>query len=276
MSKSAGLEQVRRSFRGKWQFPLLFCSIVLLAGVLFGMRSKRPVVSFEVYVKQIVALQKGGFYREAANFIGSLLGQERSDNETAQLHRHMARTIYLAEKKLSEHNEGNLRRIISNHRQATDADLLPTAGDLEQVARAYDWLGDGDQAVKHYRQTLALQPDRANHIRRRIIELLGLSREVSPEQLIDQIDELLAHSRDQLADLMWGVERKVEVLVEEGRLADARGLIKSTRPALEETPFLPELDYLDGLTCFYAGGCWAAWIIGMGGRSMRCRRLRTC
>jgi len=253
MSKSAGLGQVRRSFQGKWQFPLLFCSIVLLAGVVVGMRPKRPVVTFEVYLKQIVALQKGGFYREAADLIGSLLGRERSDNETAQLHRHMARTIYLAEKKVSEHNEENLRRIIFNHRQATDGELLPTAGDLEQVARAYDWLGDGDQAVKHYRQTLALEPDRANRIRRRIIELLGLSQEVSPEQLIDQIDDLLAHSRDHLPDLMWGVERKVEVLVEEGRLADARGLIKSTRPALEETPLVGELDYLDGLTCFYAG-----------------------
>jgi len=253
MSKSAGLEQVRRSFRGKWQFPLLFCSVVLLAGVLFGTRPKRPVVSFEVYLKQIVALEKGGFYREAADFIESLLGQERSDDERAQLHRQMARTIYLAEKKLSEHNAGNLRRIISNHRQASEGELLPTAGDVEQVARSYDWLGDSEQAIKEYRRVLALNPDGANGIRRRIVELVSCFPEVSPEQVIEEIDDLLAHSGDQLADLMWGVERKVELLVEEGRLADARGLIKSTRPAVEETPFVSELDYLEGLTCFYAG-----------------------
>jgi tetratricopeptide (TPR) repeat protein len=253
MSKFGGLGQLGRSIEGKWQLPLLFCSLGLLALALVTLHARQPEVPFEKYIAHIIALQKGGFYAEAAALIERLLAEGRSEDETAQLRRHMARTIYLGEGQGGAHRGDRAEAIVYNHREANEADLQPAASDLAQMARAYEWLGESEEAIAHYREALEVGPDQPNRIRRRIIELAGSLPGATGQDLMAEIDDLITHSQDLPEDLLWGVERKVELLVDGGRLEAARDLLAETRPKLAETALQPELDYLDALTSFHAG-----------------------
>ncbi|MFQ6049365.1 MAG: hypothetical protein ACE5K7_08375, partial [Phycisphaerae bacterium] len=135
---------------------MLFVSVVLLVAAVWRLRPAEPQIPFVQYVRQITALQKAGLYIEAGRFIESLLAESRPEQERAQLHRLLGRTIYLAEASLQEHGRENARRIIFNHMRASEAGLAPEAEDLRQVGTAYEWLGRTDEAIRQYRLALRL------------------------------------------------------------------------------------------------------------------------
>ena len=196
---------------------------------------------------------RGRFHTEAAGLIKSMLEQERPGEEVARLRRLLARTIFEVERPLAEHHPDNAGRIVYNHGEATERGLPPTAEDIEQVAVAYEWLGRSDKAVDHYRQALDLAPEQSNGIRRRLIEILGVMPDVSPDRIVAEIDSLLAHSQDDAGDLVWAVERKAELLLRQGHLDEARELLASTRRRVADGVLSGELDYLAALADFHAG-----------------------
>ncbi len=251
---------VRRHLANRWQIPLLLVSAILFGWGVWGLRPQPPKLTFEEALDRIGVLRKAGLLPEASRAAEQLLAdKKRTGEEKRTLHRFLAEVAYEAESRSPVKNAVNAERVIRYYRHSVDdpADLGPE--ELYRTGEAWEWLNRPLQAVKAFEEAIAKGFADAMALRRRIVELKIRAGGLTVESLAKELDAFVAFARSEgpsSANLMWATERRVNMLLDEGRFAEAETYLESVRPAMDARAGEADrnrFDFLFALTAYYQG-----------------------
>ena len=235
----------------------------MVAGLLvFGASIARLVrdehrVSFAEERVLIGQLREAGAYQRAGVYIATQMRKPRRPaGQRGELMRQLAGVIHDVEAELAVHRPENSRAIISNLRSAQRNGAELTAGDWVNLGEAHQWHGDGLEAADAYRQALRLSAPRADHLRRRIVELdlarpgNGTSPTAEDLALIEQI---LASSEASTGDYYWATQLQVDWLLERSDWRSALTIVENARERLQGAEDRIALPYLEARCLVQAG-----------------------
>jgi len=238
----------------RWQIPLLGLGVLLLAAGITRLAAAYHPVTFEDELGRVALLREVGALQRANAYLLDLLRDaRRSPDQKAELHRLLAAAIHQAEAPLAEHPKGNSRAIITNFQEALHYGVRPSADEWAAMADAYLWLGDTADAASAYREALRLSPERADGIRRQIIELHLENGEALDAASVADLNAILENPDALPANYLWAVDQKVEWLLAQGDAAKATAAVAEARERLSGTEEKLALTYTEAL-CLCGGG----------------------
>ncbi len=265
MSVKASFLRLRQAMALRWQVPLLAVSFVLLGVAFLRLRPPEARPSFEHLLDQITALHRGGFHAEASSQIGALLKDPQlTSRQQGLLYRTQAEIIFSLEEKLQRHSSENARRILSHHRRATEAGVLPTVSVYEQMGQAAEWLESPQEAIGYYRKAIADGSGRAGRLQRKIIELMQQEQKTTSSEVTHavasapttdvghELDRMLANPNLDPNDLLWAVQCKFDLLTQNDRLAEARDVVFQLAPRMKQAGIEYQGKYLEAYGAYLA------------------------
>jgi tetratricopeptide (TPR) repeat protein len=118
------------------------------------------------------------------------------------------------------------------------------------MATCFERLGEIESAVHAFTKATAAAPNPALAYRRRIIELNDYPLRVEDEKLAALLDAYMADTEDQPSELMWALNRRIDMLLHHDEVAAAEELVAKYHDLLAESTesagyayLLASLDY---------------------------------
>src|SRR5690349_19847781 len=156
-----------------WQLPLLLVSLGLFgyATYLF-IRPFTNAPTIEQRIERIQAALKNERPEAALEQIRALRQVRKLPKEAdAAAHLWQAEATELLQRVKKEDLPANHTEIIEHTRAALAAGVKPDAAMLRRVADSYAALGHSEDALEQYRRAMALDPEKAPALRRKVIDL---------------------------------------------------------------------------------------------------------
>jgi tetratricopeptide (TPR) repeat protein len=119
-----------------------------------------------------------------------------------------------------------------------------TSDQLVRCGQAYEWSRRPASALTQYEAALAHAPADALDVRQRILRLRLDSVATDPERIDEDLAGLIADARTRPELLVWALEKRLNLLVDRRRFADARGLLETELVHLEGTSEALSGEYL--------------------------------
>lgn len=246
-------EQPKRSLSGllsgRWQVPLALVAAFTAGGTLYSLLPGEPPPNFDALMADINVLEQAGDTLAAADAVANLLEVDLDPALTpaqeASLHRRWADLVFQAERKVSQHNEVNVRNILMHEDAARDLGAPPSARSTMRRAYAHYWLGDEDTALAGFRGALeeGLEARDRRDSLRMVVELL----ERRPEAKLERRKVLTLLLDDETispAYLWWALHQSVRDALDEGDVVRARDLLTHYGERLKSSDLKGYLDYL--------------------------------
>lgn len=236
------------SLAGKWQIPLLLLSIIAcgVAGWLYHAGRNRPTWDerYDALVRQTDAVTDGN-YSEADAAAQQLLADTppEAPAQRGRVLLHRAEVRWRAIRHTNDRGDAQLRDLIALYTAAEDAGATLSAEARERLAGAYADLGEVEQAVVQLRAEAETDAARAPDARRRILELRQASGGTDCDGMLSLLDEYLATAGLDMEHYGWALERKVDLLIDEGRLGEALAVIRRELPTAAGEACRPQLQY---------------------------------
>ncbi len=259
MSESPQNLSLRVALAGRWQMPLLAVGLLLFCGGLIRIGAAYRPVTYQDELDRVTSLrERGALIRANAYLLDLLRDVERPNDQRAEFHRLLATTVHQVERPLRSHRKQNIHSIITNFRSALRYGASPGADDWIAVADAYYWSGNDAEAEDAYREVLRFSPDRADQIRRRLVEMHLDDGPVPSAQTLADVDDILDDASSSPVVYLWAMERKVDWLLAEGEAPQALALVAEGKVRLSGTPEKPAVLYSEALCLCKRGDCYSA------------------
>jgi tetratricopeptide (TPR) repeat protein len=213
-----------------WQLPLLLLSLVLFAvsGYLFlnaspGLTVRRRVEIARAYIdheRPEAALQQ----------LNRLLTGERmtQDNE-ASVHLLIAQALDSAQQQRKINIPANHLRIIEQTQLAMQMGVKSTSDIHRRLGDSFVALGRTEDAISAFRLAATMDPSRALHLRKKIVEVKTYQGDSASAAggaaAMAALDDYLASKDIADAERAWGLGEKSQILADRGDFVAARALI---------------------------------------------------
>jgi len=246
---------VKERVGGRWQIPLLFVSVVVLAGsFMFGLTADEELPVEEI-VKRLDVLVSGGFHKEAVEFGQARLADEgRAEQNVAPIHLWLGRAVHGASVRSGAPTPDDGDQIITHFRQAQVSGERLTASDIEVVGRAFQWRQDHTEAVKYLERAVDGGVKDSLDLRKDILLIRRYKLRNQAGELIELVDSFIEDVGERRLDLrLWAIEQKLSLLEELGRIDQASTLLARNKEFFEGSDLRDRFAYLEGLVLYKTG-----------------------
>ncbi|RYG87242.1 hypothetical protein EON77_02415, partial [bacterium] len=207
-----------------WQLPLLLFSLALFgyAGYLFVDPQPAATVDQQLAAARALLRQdRGEATIEVLNKltkVGTLTKPQQGE-----VHLMLARALEVGQREKKVDLATNHEQIVQQTLLAKQNDATLLADDFRRLGNSQAQVGQLADAVASYRQAIALDPQHelANH--RRVIELLN--EDGKKAEAGEELDKYLAIADVVDAERGWALGAKAQLLIDEGKYAESRGLL---------------------------------------------------
>lgn len=235
-----------------WQFPLLLTSVVLfgVAAYLFIDPRSGPTIDEKIDIaRKFLSHERAD---AALAQLNKILTTEKLDTEhQGKVHLLLAESLEMGQKQLKVSVPANHRRIIEQTRLAMARGVKLDALSYRRLGESYEALNKPVEALEHYRKAMALDPDHALRLHRKVIHLqLDQEDHVAAEA---SLDEYLKDAKLTDAERAWALGQRAELLIEQGRFIDARILLADALKLAGDTVAQGEVNYRLGLCSYRLG-----------------------
>jgi len=212
------------------------------------MAARHHPVTFEDRLRNVRTLRDAGALLRADAYLRDLLQRpDLAPAERAELHRQLMGVIHQAERPLRVHTPQNARAIVHNFEKAIQFGSTPSAEDWLIVADAYSWMEGWTEAATAYRKALDAGVARPDHVRRQLLQAhLEQGKPITATEAED-LGKILDDPQAAPRIYLWALDHQVRWLLEEGRAAEALGLVKSAEERLTGTADRLALPYYEAL-----------------------------
>lgn len=228
----------------QWQIPLMVLASGLLVVAVLRMRPPEIPLTFEERLTQLRSLLTGGLHNLAVQDAGQLLADPALQaGQAAVLHQLIAEATYQAEADRRNHNADNAQGILRSLAMAEENGWVMTGDDWRISGAAWEWLGRTKRALEDYRR--AIESDVADPLplKQHIVELESARGNLSADELLALVDDLIASAKDDPGAYARAVRTKVELLSDQERFDEAEEAIASAAAVLENRSEKRRLDY---------------------------------
>lgn len=258
-----GPEPAAPSWRDAWQVPSLVASGLLLVGAAAVAFFSRPEPDIPALLDQAERLVESGEYRTALDVLNRGVlphhGSPKLDEAAVkEFHLLRARALYLGQKSEGLDAELNHRNVLNEYAAALgDAPVGSLDGrDLHHVADTHISLDQIGPAMEVLRQIPVEESERRSELLRRMMARKAELSGGKPEAALALLSEVLADERLDESSRAWGLARMAELLIRQGRAAEAVDRLLRNVPRLTrlEPATMGELLLLLGRAYFEVGG----------------------
>src|SRR4051794_2575315 len=208
-----------------WQLPLLLVSLGLFgyAAYLF-IRPRISAPTVEQRIGRIQTALKNERPEAALEQIRALRQVSKLPKEAdAAAHLLQAEATELLQRVKKQDLPANHTEIIEHTRAALAGGVKPDAAILRRVADSYAALGRPEDALAQYRKAIALDPEKAPALRRKIIDLQLARGDAAAAELA--LDEYVKDPRLEQSERVWAIGEQSRLLADRGEFAKARDLL---------------------------------------------------
>jgi tetratricopeptide (TPR) repeat protein len=243
---------------GKWQIPLLACSLVALAVAIVRLRSDPVELPPDRAALLLDSWVGGGLYQRTIEVGDRILSRiDLSELARAPIHLHVARAHAEQARSAGTMSLAESPAILDHFRKAAAFGQSLTASDYEHMGRALERVRQYDDALAHYAEALDRGVVSAWALRRHVIEL-NRDRLASPPEVLDGLlDGLIARLDDEPVDRLelrlWALSEKLDTLQALRRTSEATTLLTRNRARFENSALRDSFSYLECLL-FYRSG----------------------
>ncbi len=222
--RTKGEHPLKGRLRQLWQVPLLVLSLGLFsyAGYLFI--DPKPGLTVPQRIDQADLLLQHERPDAAREILTKLLASKKLVRENeAKVHLLMSRAIDAEQREKKLDLAVNHEQIIAQAKVAVSLGARPDADDYRRLGESSEVLGRLPEALDNYRQSMALDPNKAMHLKRKVIELqIGQGDNAGAETTLgsDLKDPKIAE-----VERGWALGEKSRLLADRGAFAEARGLL---------------------------------------------------
>jgi tetratricopeptide (TPR) repeat protein len=207
-----------------WQLPLLIVSIALFifAGYLFI----NPGPGATIDQRIAVARHYMDVDRPDAawqQLVRILDAEKPPKDKEAQIHLMLAEALEQSQTQQKTSIPANNERIIEQTELAIEMGAIPDAAVHRRLADSDAALGRNDEAIEHYRQAIAMDPDHAISLYRKLIELQIGEHDVANADV--SLDEYLRRPELTDAERAWALGQRAGILIDQRKFAEARKLL---------------------------------------------------
>ncbi len=257
MGKSLQYRPLRERIAGKWQIPALILASALLFGVIIQIRPPRDRLPFEQALVELEALLDGGLYASTIEFGEHLLNREqdgeRSWREFGPIHLFVARATFLQARREGRDTPVIAQKVIDGFEKASQAGAVLSADDHRYLGTVHEWLDEYTAAVENYEAAIAASSLPPLDVRQRVIELRVSKVKTPNDRLYELLDDFIADTTMHIRRLYWAVDLKVNLLLDDGRNAEADAFLESLRPVFEPMEEREAFEYLLCLVDYRSG-----------------------
>jgi tetratricopeptide (TPR) repeat protein len=214
----------RRPVSQLWQLPLLLISLAVFGYAAYLFIDPQPGLT----VAQKIDVARGYLRHErpeaAIEQLNRLLSTEklvRSDEAT--IHLLLAESLEAGQRVKRINIAANHVRIIEQTQIALAQGIKPTAEIHRRLGDSYEELDRPSDALSHFRQALAMDPQRALRLRRKVISLQIEQEDPRPAE--GSLDEYLASKEITDSERAWALGEKAQLLADRGEFVAARALL---------------------------------------------------
>ncbi|MBU0718043.1 MAG: tetratricopeptide repeat protein [Planctomycetes bacterium] len=239
----------------KWQIPLFFLSLALLAGALLRISPSSTPPSLEDAEEFLGAMVSGGMYERAILTAHALLNEEKyTDVELSPIHLALARAYSAQANVRGEHTAAMGRVIVDHYQRATSSGSALDVDDFEKWGWACYWQRDYAAATEYLQTAIDGGSEDRLDLLRQVIWLGRYELDTPPQQLNEKLDRLIAETGEHRLDLcLWAIEQKLEVLEATDQLEQAATLLVRNEERFRGSDLWDHYDYLKGLLLYKTG-----------------------
>jgi tetratricopeptide (TPR) repeat protein len=208
-----------------WQFPLLLVALTLFGVAAYLFIDPKAGPTLEQRLAEARRLLEQERPEAALDGLNSILRTEKLDAPTqGTIHLMIAESLEMAQKQRRKSVPENHRRIIEQSRLALGRGVKPEAGIFRRMAESYEALGKTPDALTNYRKAMALDPQRALRLQRKIIDLQLIEEDTVGAEA--SLADYLTDARLSDGERVWALGMRGQLLSDAGRFAEARGLLE--------------------------------------------------
>jgi tetratricopeptide (TPR) repeat protein len=207
-----------------WQVPLLVLSLGLFGYAAYLFIDPKPGLSIPQRIDRADVLLQHERPDAAREILTKLLTSEKLVRENeAKVHLLMSRAIYAEQREKKLDLAANHQQILAQAKSAVALGAKPDADDYRRLGESCEALGRLPDALDNYRQAMALDPNKALHLKRKVIELqIGQGASAAAEA---SLDLYLKDPTISQVERGWALGEKSRLLADRGAFAEARGLL---------------------------------------------------
>lgn len=252
---------LRQALSGQWQIPLFLVSLMMLGSILWYLRPKIVKLTFEEQYQQLELLAHQGVYGEFYHAAELLRQKTKTTQELGRVHGLTARTrvnelrqrqeleIDTSSRRGAKENYEAILRdyVIALRCNEPDPNTSASNGVYRDLSLIYWKLKDDDMALACLRQAIALHPGFDPSYYRQAVEMLVLRRKAGYlEEAEKHLDLLLKHDETSPEDRAWAFVKKQGVIIAAGREQEALAALEHVDPAILESSYADEIEFLRG------------------------------
>lgn len=230
-----------------WQLPLLLVSLGLFAYAGYLFIDPRPGLSISQRISLAQAHLKNHRYEAAIEQCNKLLASEKLTPEyESRIHMLLAETLDQAQKESRISIPANYQQIIDQTRLALAEGAKASSDLFRRLGESYEALGQSADALDGYRRAMAMDPNRALPLRRKVIELQLMQDDTGPAET--SIEDYLKDPKLSDSERAWALAQQAQALIHRKRYAEAR-------PLLEQALKLDAQPLAQGVYHYHLGYC---------------------
>ncbi len=210
--------------RQLWQVPLLVLSLGLFGYAAYLFIDPKPGLTISQRIDRAELLLQHDRPDAAREELSKLLNSEKLVRENeAKIHLLMSRAIDAEQREKKLDLAANHEKIIAHAKTAMILGAKPQADDYRRLGESCEALGRLPEALDFYRQAMALDPEKALSLRRKVIDLqIGQGDNHAAEA---SLDDYLKEPKIAGVERGWALGEKSRLLADRGAFAEARGLL---------------------------------------------------
>jgi tetratricopeptide (TPR) repeat protein len=232
--------------------PLLILSVALFIYAAYLFINPGPGATID----QKIAVARDYLAQDrpdaALQQLSRILDTEKLDRDReGAVHMLIAEGLDAGQKQQKISVPANYQRIIEQTELALDAGVKADAPVHIRLGDSYAALGQTADAIAHYRQAIALDPDHSVHLQRQVIELQLADDDTANADV--SLDEYLKSTEITDAERAWALDQRAGILIDQKKFAEARKLLADALGLDADTVDQGQFNYQLGY-CAYKEG----------------------
>lgn len=232
-----------------WQFPLLLVSLGLFAFAAYLFIDPKPGLTIDQKIESARAFLDQNRPDASLAQLNKLLATEKLDRPNeAKIHLMLAESLEMGQKNLKISIGTNHKKIVEQTTLAVAYGAKLDEPDYKRLAESYEALGRIPDALDNYRRAMAMNPDQALSLQRKLINL-----QIDQEDVISaegSLNTYLNDTRITDAERAWALGLKAQILIDQSRFVDAKILLDEALKLATDDVMQGEVNYRLGY-CAY-------------------------